>query len=70
MEDLENYNEKEIIILDVREKLELISGKFNNSINIFLSEFRKRYIEFLKDKEIWIYCVVGLRGYIVLRFLI
>ena len=69
MEDLKNYNEKENIILDVREELELISGKFNNSINIPLSELRKRYNELPKDKEIWTYCAVGLRGYITSRFL-
>ena len=69
MEDLENYNEKETIILDVREELELISGKLNNSINIPLSELRKRYTELPKDKEIWTYCAVGLRGYIASRFL-
>jgi len=69
MEDLENYNEKETIILDVREKLELISGKLNDSINIPLSELRKRYTELPKDKEIWTYCAVGLRGYIASRFL-
>lgn len=69
MKDLENYNEKETIILDVREKLELISGKLNDSINIPLSELRKRYAELPKDKEIWTYCAVGLRGYIASRFL-
>ena len=69
MEDLKNYNEKENIILDVREELELIGGKFNNSINIPLSELRKRYNELPKDKEIWTYCAVGLRGYITSRFL-
>ena len=69
MKDLENYNEKETIILDVREKLELISGKLNDSINIPLSELRKRYTELPKDKEIWTYCAVGLRGYTASRFL-
>ena len=69
MEDLKNYNEKETIILDVREELELIGGKFDNSINIPLSKLRKRYTELPKDKEIWTYCAVGLRGYIATRFL-
>ena len=69
IEDLKNYNEKENIILDVREELELIGGKFNNSINIPLSELRKRYNELPKDKEIWTYCAIGLRGYIASRFL-
>ena len=70
MEDLKKYDEKETIILDVREELELINGKLKNSINIPLSELRKRYIELPKDKEIWIYCAVGLRGYLATRFLI
>ena len=69
MEDLKNYNEKETIILDVREELELIGGKLDNSINIPLSKLRKRYTELPKDKEIWTYCAVGLRGYIATRFL-
>ena len=69
MEDLKKYDEKKTIILDIREELELIGGKFDNSINIPLSELRKRYIELPKDKEIWTYCAVGLRGYIATRFL-
>jgi len=69
IEDLENYNEKATIILDIREKLELISGKLDNSVNIPLSELRKRYTELSKDKEILAYCTVGLRGYIAARFL-
>ena len=70
MEDLKKYDEKETIILDVREELELINGKLKNSINIPLSELRKRYTELPKDKEIWTYCAVGLRGYLATRFLI
>ena len=69
IEDLKKYDEKKTIILDIREELELIGGKFDNSINIPLSELRKRYTELPKDKEIWTYCAVGLRGYIATRFL-
>ena len=69
MEDLKKYDEKKTIILDIREELESIGGKFDNSINIPLSELRKRYTELPKDKEIWTYCAVGLRGYITTRFL-
>ena len=69
MEDLKKYDEKKTIILDIREELELISGSLKNSINIPLSELRKRYTELPKDKEIWTYCAVGLRGYIATRFL-
>ena len=70
VEDLENFDRKKQIILDVREELELIGGKFENSINIPLSQLRKRFSELPKDKEILTYCAVGLRGYIASRFLI
>lgn len=70
VKDLENFNREKQIILDVREELELIGGKFENSINIPLSQLRKRFSELPKDKEILTYCAVGLRGYITSRFLI
>lgn len=70
VEDLENFDREKQIILDVREELELIGGKFENSINIPLSQLRKRFSELPKDKEILTYCAVGLRGYIASRFLI
>lgn len=70
MEDLKNYDENKQIILDVREGVEVATGKIDNSINIPLSELRKRFIELPKDKEILIYCAVGLRGYIASRFLL
>lgn len=70
MEDLKNYDENKQIILDVREEVEVATGKIDNSINIPLSELRKRFIELPKDKEILIYCAVGLRGYIASRFLL
>lgn len=70
MEDLKNYDKNKQIILDVREEVEVAAGKIDNSINIPLSELRKRFIELPKDKEILIYCAVGLRGYIASRFLL
>lgn len=70
MEDLKNYDKNKQIILDVREEVEVATRKIDNSINIPLSELRKRFIELPKDKEILIYCAVGLRGYIASRFLL
>ncbi len=55
VEDLENFDREKQIILDVREELELIGGKFENSINIPLSQLRKRFSELPKDKEILTY---------------
>ena len=61
-------NEKSVII-DVREKFELVTGKFNNSINIPLGELRERLNEIPKDKNIYVTCQVGLRGYVASRIL-
>lgn len=69
MEDLNNYNRDTQIILDTREEIELVTGTIEGSINIPLSELRKRVGELLKGKEILVYCAVGLRGYIAARFL-
>lgn len=69
VEDLKNYDSSKHFILDVRESIELVSGTFENSVNIPLSELRKRVHEIPKDKEIWTYCAVGLRGYLAERFL-
>lgn len=69
IDDLKNFDKEKNIILDVREELEVIVGEFENSINIPLSQLRERYEELPKDKEIWAYCAVGLRGYIASRFL-
>lgn len=69
-EDLKNYDKNKHIILDVRDEMELASGIFDHSINISLSELRKEVEKLPKDKEIWTYCAVGLRGYLASRFLI
>jgi len=69
MEDLANYNRDTQIILDTREEIELVTGVIEGSINIPLSQLRKRVGELPKDKEILAYCAVGLRGYIAARFL-
>lgn len=69
VEELRNYDSSKHFILDVRETIELVGGFFENSVNIPLSELRKRMEEIPKDKEIWTYCAVGLRGYLAERFL-
>lgn len=57
-------------LLDVREPFEADLGTIENSINIPLGELRTRLEEIPKDKEIYVYCQVGLRGYIACRLLV
>lgn len=51
------------LFIDVREPFEADLGTFENTVNIPLGQIRKRLREIPKDKEIYLYCQVGLRGY-------
>lgn len=57
------------LLVDVREPFEVQLGTIQNSINIPLGQLRKRAGELPKDKEINVFCQVGLRGYIACRIL-
>jgi len=57
------------LLLDVRESFEADLGTFENAVNIPLGQLRRRLNELPKDKVIYVYCQVGLRGYIACRIL-
>lgn len=67
--DLKNFDEKNALLLDVREIVEVENGVINDAVNIPVNELRDRMGELPKHKEIWVYCAVGLRGYIASRIL-
>jgi len=57
------------IILDVRTDMEYQLGNIKGSINIPVDELRENLDKIPKDKNIYVYCQVGLRGYIACRIL-
>jgi len=57
------------LILDVRTDLEYQLGNINGSINIPVDELRENLHKIPKDKDLYVYCQVGLRGYIACRIL-
>lgn len=57
------------IILDIREEEELDLGYIEGSVHIPLDELRDRKNELDIDKNIVIYCAIGVRGYIGARIL-
>lgn len=57
------------VLLDVRTEKEVETGSIPGSINIPVDELRQRIHEIPRDKDIYIYCRVGLRGYIAARIL-
>ncbi|MCX8093069.1 MAG: FAD-dependent oxidoreductase [Candidatus Goldbacteria bacterium] len=67
--DLENINENDVFILDVRNKEETLSGIIKNAVNIPLNDLRNRLSDIPKNKKIIVYCAVGLRGYLASRIL-
>jgi len=68
--EIADLNPKEITLLDVRSREERASGQYiPHALNIPLDELRTRLDEIPKNKPIYIYCQVGLRGYIALQIL-
>ncbi len=57
------------LLLDVREPEEFARGHLNRALHIPLNQLRRRIDELPKDREIWIYCAAGQRGYFAQRML-
>ena len=57
------------IILDVRTPDEFSLGAIPGAVNIPIDGIRDRLNEIPQDKNIYIYCAVGLRGYLASRVL-
>lgn len=52
------------ILIDVRKKTEWDNRHINGAVNIPVDELRNHLVEIPDNKQIVIYCAVGLRGYI------
>ena len=57
-------------LLDVRTEAEFISGSIRGAVNIHLDEIRNRLEEIPDDKDVYIFCQQGMRGYLAQRILI
>lgn len=57
------------IVLDVRTKDEFSMTHLPHAVNIPLDQLRERITEIPQDKPVYIYCAVGLRGYLATRIL-
>ncbi|MEZ8824353.1 FAD-dependent oxidoreductase [Vibrio amylolyticus] len=63
--------EENQLLLDVRNPAELTNGRsIDGALNIPVDQLRQRMSELPKDKEIVIYCQVGLRGNVAYRQLV
>jgi NADPH-dependent 2,4-dienoyl-CoA reductase/sulfur reductase-like enzyme/peroxiredoxin family protein/TusA-related sulfurtransferase/rhodanese-related sulfurtransferase len=66
---IEKSNPEDVILLDVREDMERLAYKLNNSLDIPLGELRSRLDEIDKSKTIVTYCAIGVRSYNAARIL-
>lgn len=57
------------LIVDVREPAEYAAGHVPRALNLPLSELRARHAELPRERDLWIVCGVGQRGYYATRFL-
>lgn len=67
--DVKNVDRNKTLLLDVRTQVEYQSGTIEGAVNIPLDELRDRISEVPMDKEIYIFCAIGLRGYLALKIL-
>lgn len=67
--DIEKISLAKTTLLDVRTSEECSEGYIKGAMNIPLDELRSRIKEIPKEKDVLIYCAVGLRGYIASRIL-
>lgn len=67
LRDIEMENK---FLLDVRTPDEYVLGSLPGAVNIPLDEIRDRLEELPKDKMIYVFCAVGLRGYLASRILV
>lgn len=68
-DEIDNLTEDQLL-LDVRNPGELQNGYLPGAVNIPVDQLRQRMDELPKDKEIIIYCQVGLRGNVAYRQLV
>ncbi|OAB40017.1 CoA-disulfide reductase [Paenibacillus macquariensis subsp. defensor] len=67
--DLETRDMENTVLVDVRSEIENNNGHIPNSLLIPVDDLRNRLQELDPNKEIWVYCQVGLRGYTASRIL-
>ncbi len=67
--EIKDINPETTMIIDVREKEEVELGKIEGSIHIRVNDIRAKLSSIPKDKNLVVYCAVGLRGYIATRIL-
>ena len=67
--ELKDIDTTKVTLIDVRTADEYALGTISGAINIPLDDMRDRLSEIPRDKQIWLFCGVGLRGYLASNIL-
>ena len=67
--EIDRLDLNKTFLLDVRTPSEYKLGTIQGAVNIPLNDLRERINELPKNKEIVVFCAVGLRGYLALQIL-
>ena len=66
----ENKAEEGDLLIDVRTAAEFEKGTIEGAVNIPIDDLRGRMAEIPTDRKVFIYCQIGLRGYLAQRILL
>lgn len=67
--DISHLARETSVLIDVRTKSEYEMGTIRGALNIPVDELRERLVEIPKNKDIIIFCQIGLRGYLAHKIL-
>lgn len=67
--ELRKANLADVTLIDVRTPDEYALGTIPGAVNIPLDDMRRRLGDIPKDKPVWLFCGVGLRGYLASNIL-
>lgn len=68
--DLQNADLKKVALIDVRTADEFALGSLPGAVNVPLDELRERMNDVPKDCPVYLFCGVGLRGYLASNILL
>lgn len=67
--DIQNLDPNKVQLVDVCTEAECAVGTLPGAINVPLDDIRNRLKDIPKDKDVYLFCAVGLRGYLAYRVL-
>lgn len=67
--EMQQVDTSKVTLIDVRTADEYALGTISGAVNIPLDELRERLSEIPSDRPVWLFCGVGLRGYLASNIL-